>query len=220
MIDRRLLLGGLGAMPFALASAHAQEKELLGDDGKPATTWRLPSEIALDMPGVIVVGAASPDVIVYEFFDYNCPWCKKSAPDMDKLVRSDRNLSLRFVQNSILSLGSVQAAKVVLAVRATVGDAKAYALHRALLAHRGQVTGTEALAEVARMKLDVAAIETSADTDELRLQLRRHNATSRSLGMEATPSFAVNGMGIGGWPGAGALARVVKSVRACDQIAC
>lgn len=218
MIDRRaLLIAGAGALATPVL---AQEKDLLGDDGKPVTTWRLPSQIALDQAGLVVVGGKAPDVMLYEFFDYNCPWCKKSAGDLDALVKGDRNFSLRLVQTAILSLGSVQCAKVVLSVRAVAGDASAYALHRALLARRGQVSGPEALAEAERLRLDVKAVETRADSDEIRLQLRAHAALSRSLGMEATPSFAVNGIGLGGWPGAKTIARLVKSVRACDAIVC
>ena len=220
MIDRRALLAAGAAAVVTRNGAIAEGKDLLGEDGKPVQTWRLPSEIALDPPGLIVAGGKSPDVIVTEFFDYNCPWCKKSVGDLDRLVNADRDFSLRLVQNPILSLGSVQATKVVLAVRAIAGDAPAYRLHRALLAHRGQVAGQDALAALADLKLDRAAVEERADSEEIIATLKKHVAISRALGMEATPSFAVNGMGIAGWPGAKTLARVVKNVRACDQIAC
>lgn len=217
MIDRRSFVLGAAGVGIAVAARAA---ELLGDDGKPLSTWRLPSEIALDPPGLIVAGGKSPDAIVTEFFDYNCPWCKKSAGDLDRLVQGDKDFSLRLVQNPVLSLGSVQAAKVALAVRALAGDATAYKFHRALLVRRGQVTGQEALAEATALRLDRKAVEEKADSEELIQQLRRHGAISRALAMDATPSFAVNGMGIAGWPGAGAIQRIVKNVRACDAIAC
>ena len=83
-MDRRAFIGGAA---IALASGFARaEDEFRGDDGKPAPTWRLPSEISLDLPGLIVAGGKSPDAMLYEFFDYNCPWCKKSEPDLHKLV--------------------------------------------------------------------------------------------------------------------------------------
>jgi protein-disulfide isomerase len=219
MIGRRaLLIAGAGAL--ASGRVFAQAKELLGDDGKPAQTWRLPSEIALDPEGLIVAGGKTPDAILTEFFDYNCPWCKKSAADLDRLVGSDRNFSLRLVQNPVLSLGSVQAAKVALAVRAVAGDEKAYRFHHALLSRRGQVTGQEALAEAAAQKLDAKAVEDRADSEEILAQLKKHTAISRSLGMEATPSFAIVGMGVAGWPGAKSIQRMVRDVRACDALAC
>ncbi len=219
MLSRRFLLAGAGAVAFA-GAARAVDKPLIGDDGKEAPTWRLPSQISLDAPGVVVAGGSSPDVIVTEFFDYNCPWCKKSARDIDAFVREDRDFRLRLVQNAILSLGSVQAAKVTLAAQSIAGDARAYALHVALLARRGPVDGSVALDEAARMKLDRAAVEARADSEDIRMALKRHTAMASALGMEATPSFAINGRGVGGWPGPKTLRRIVKAVRACDDIVC
>ncbi|MDE2362749.1 MAG: thioredoxin domain-containing protein [Hyphomicrobiales bacterium] len=216
MIDRRLLLAGL----VVSAGVGARADEIPGDDGKPAPTWRLPSEISLDLPGTIVAGSPRPDAILVEFFDYNCPWCRKSAPDLERMVSKDRNFSLHLIQNAVLSLGSVQAAKVALAVRAATDDATAWRFHRALIARRGQVSGQEALAEARNLKLDAAAIEAKADSDEITLQVRKHSGVSRALGMEATPSFAIDGMGIGGWPGVRTIQRIVGNVRACDAISC
>ena len=219
MMDRRAFIGG-AATVLASGLARAQDGEFRGDDGKPAPTWRLPSEIALDLPGLIVAGGRSPDAILYEFFDYNCPWCKKSADDLDRLAKGDKEFSLRLVQNAMLSLGSVQAAKVAMAARALADDKKAYALHRAMLGHRGQIDGMGALGHAKKLGFDVAALEAKADSEEMRKQLTLHTQTGRALGMDATPSFAMNGAGVGGWPGPKTIARMVKNVRACERISC
>ncbi|HMN73338.1 MAG TPA: DsbA family protein [Rhodoblastus sp.] len=217
-MDRRFFIGGAAT---ALVSTVARaDDEFRGDDGKPAPTWRLPSDISLDLPGVIVAGGKSPDAILYEFFDYNCPWCKKSAPDLHKLVSGDRDFSLILVQNAILSLGSVQAAKVAMAARAIYDDKKAYALHRAMLGHRGPLDGMGALDHAKKLGLDAKALEEKADGGDMRKQLSLHVQTGRALAMDATPSFAMNGMGVGGWPGPKTIARMVKNVRACERIAC
>ena len=216
MIGRRLFLAGV----LAGISVGARADEIRGDDGAPAPTWRLPSEITLDPPGLIVAGSKQPDAILVEFFDYNCPWCRKSAPDLERMVAADRDFSLHLIQNPVLSLGSVQAAKVALAVRAMTDDATAWRFHRSLIARRGQVTGQEALAVAGALKLDAAAVEARADSEEIVLESRKHSGIARALGMEATPSFAIDGMGIGGWPGVRTIKRVVKNVRACDAISC
>ena len=216
-MDRRFFLGGGLAL---VASAARADDEFRGDDGKPAPTWRLPSEVTLDLPGLIVVGGKSPDAILYEFFDYNCPWCKKSAADLDRLVSSDKDFSLRLVQNAMLSLGSVQAAKVAMAARALYDDKKAYALHRAMLGHRGQIDGMGALDHAKKLGLDAKKLEETADGEAMRKQLTLHTQTGRALAMDATPSFAMNGTGVGGWPGPKTIARMVKNVRACERIAC
>ena len=40
-------------------------------------------------PELPFIGNPKGDVIVVEFFDYNCPYCRKAAPDLAKLVASD-----------------------------------------------------------------------------------------------------------------------------------
>ena len=67
---------------------------------------------------------------------------------------------------------------------------------------------------------DAKALEDKADSDEIRKQLTLHTQTGRALAMDATPSFAMNGAGVGGWPGPKAVARMVKNVRACERISC
>jgi protein-disulfide isomerase len=218
--NRRALLAGLAATTAASAARAREIDEILGENGAKTPVWRLPSQISTDAPGAIRAGAKSPDVIVTEFFDYNCPWCKKSVADIDSFVRGDKNFRLILMQNAILSLGSVQCAKVVLATAAIAGDEKAYALHRALLSRKGQVEGLIALEEAARLKLDRAAIEARADSDEIRGQLKAQMAVARALQMEATPSFAINGSGVGGWPGGKAFRELVKALRKCDALAC
>lgn len=217
-MDRRIFVGGV-AMALVSGVARAED-EFRGDDGKPAPTWRLPSEISLDLPGLIVAGGKNPDAILYEFFDYNCPWCKRSEPDLHKFVAGDKDFSLMLVQNAILSLGSVQAAKVAMAARAIYDDRKAYALHRAMLAHRGPIDGMGALDHARKLGLDAKALEEKADSEDMRKQLTLHVQTGRALAMDATPSFAMNGMGVGGWPGPKTIARMVKNVRACERITC
>ena len=217
-MDRRFFIGG--AATALLATNARADDEFRGDDGKAAPTWRLPSDISLDLPGLIVAGGKSPDAMLYEFFDYNCPWCKKSEPDLAKLVGSDKDFSLILVQNAMLSLGSVQAAKVALAARALYDDKKAYALHRAMLGHRGQIDGMSALDHAKKLGLDAKKLEETADGEDMRKQLTLHTQTGRALAMDATPSFAMNGMGVGGWPGPKTIARMVKNVRACERITC
>lgn len=217
-MDRRFFIGG--AATALLATTARAEDEFRGDDGKPAATWRLPSEISLDLPGLIVAGGKSPDAMLYEFFDYNCPWCKKSEADLHKLVVADKDFSLILVQNAMLSLGSVQAAKVALAARALYDDRKAYGLHRAMLGHRGPIDGMGALDHAKKLGLDAKKLEEKADGEDMRKQLTMHVQTGRALAMDATPSFAMNGMGVGGWPGPKTIARMVKNVRACERITC
>ena len=73
--------------------------------------------------GVTWLGPREASVTLYEFFDYNCPWCRAAARDLDDLVKANPDLRIGLVNNPILSVQSAQAAKVAMAVQRAGGSA-------------------------------------------------------------------------------------------------
>ena len=65
----------------------------------------------------VVIGNPKGDVTLVEFFDYNCGYCKKGLPDVQKLVDTDKNLRVILKDLPILSPGSVEASKVAVALK-------------------------------------------------------------------------------------------------------
>ena len=74
-------------------------------------------------------GAADGDVVLVEFFDYACGYCRAALPDIARLVGEDKKLKVVYRELPILSPLSAEAAKVSLLV-ARKGNYMAY--HKAL----------------------------------------------------------------------------------------
>ncbi len=227
VVDRRGLLRGTMGLALSAAlpgSALAQAGSLFpftGDDGQQVYNYRLPSDLSVEgLPGVVWAGAQHPEVILVEYFDYNCPYCRKAEHDLDALLHADPGLKLGLVNDPILSLGSVQAAKVQQAVLRTAGPARAYAFHRAIYARRGPIDGPLALAVVGEMGLDARAVEAAADLPQVGAVIKRQAQLAASLGFEATPSFSVGNVGLLGYPGPDAMGRAVAAMKRCDKLAC
>ena len=66
-------------------------------------------------PVTPVAGNPNGDVSVVEFFDYNCPYCRRALPDVLKLINQDGKVRLVLKELPILSDDSVAAAKLALA---------------------------------------------------------------------------------------------------------
>lgn len=209
--------------PAADESDHGWFK-LRSDEGKPFPNLRLPSELTSEverLPGLIRAGSDAPDVTLVAFTDYNCPWCRKAAADLDALVRSDADFRLGLVNNPVLSAGSKEAAKVELAVIKTHGRRQAYALHMAALALKGHVDGARALDTAAARGLDRAELAEAAKTDpELTEALDRQMRLAEQLAFTVTPSFMIGGAGVIGYPGPKAIAGMIAAMRRCEMIAC
>jgi protein-disulfide isomerase len=227
LIDRRQVLqtgSGLLVSPLAGLKAAAQDSrafELIGDDGKRVANYRLPSELSLTgLPGIIWTGSATPDVVLAEFFDYNCPYCRKATGDLDAILSKYSSFRLGLVNNAIIGLGSVQSAKVQQAVLKLYGPKRAYDFHKAMFAHRGANDGPLALELARSLGLDREKIEAAADGDDVSSVLKRQVKLASDLGFYATPSFMLNGVGILGYPGPQSTGRMIAAVRKCDKLAC
>lgn len=230
-IDRRVWLRGVvGGLALAILpgsvrgqSAANQWFAVQGDDGHPVPNMRAPVELVEeieDLAGAIWSGPVSAAVKLVEFYDYNCPWCRAADAAREALRRAEPDLRVGLVNNPILSPGSLQAAKVDLALLALKGAGASYALHRRLFATPGRIDGPRALDAAAALGHDRATVERAADGDEVRATLRRQMRLAASLGIVATPSYVVAGAVVLGFPGPKSLAAMVAKAGDCGAIAC
>jgi protein-disulfide isomerase len=60
-------------------------------------------------------GAEKPDVVLVEFYDYACPYCKAANPHIDRLLSEDKGLRVVYRELPILGPNSVAAARLSLA---------------------------------------------------------------------------------------------------------
>ncbi|WP_336485405.1 DsbA family protein [Methylobacterium nigriterrae] len=229
-IDRRRLLAAaaglgtaLGLAGVAAAQGYGQTFAATNDDGRPIANMRLPGEITGEIPslkGVTYLGPREAETTLYEFFDFNCPYCRKAAADVSALAASDPALRIGLVHNPILSVQSAQAAKVALAVQRKLGSAAAWNLYGQLLGKPGRIDGPAALAVAGSLGAPASELEAIADSEEVRLALKSHMRMAADLGLYATPSYVLGNTGILGHPGVRSLARMIASLRRCDRIAC
>ena len=226
-VSRRLLLAaaatlGAGFGPAA-AESYGQRVSVTGDDGRAVANSILPGEITGQIPalrGVTYVGPRDAGTTLYEFFDFNCPFCRKAAADVVALHDSDAELRVGLVHNPILSPQSAQAAKVMLAVQRRLGAQAAWSFYQTLLGKPGRLDGPGALVAAAAFGIPQGEIETIADSEEVRAALRSQMRMAADLGLYATPSYVLGNSGILGHPGARAMAKMIASVRRCDRLAC
>ena len=102
--------------------------------------------------GLPVLGNPKADVTVVEFFDYRCPYCKRSLDVLRQLVSDDPGLRLVFKEFPILGPQSVYASRMAIA---STEQGKYLELHHALMSHRGQFDQKSLLAIARGVGLDI-----------------------------------------------------------------
>jgi protein-disulfide isomerase len=225
-MTRRAFVAGIAAAGVPdLASAQdvGQWFPLVGDDGRAVANTRLPVELTSEveeLPGALWLGSDRRDLMLVEFYDFNCPWCRKAAPDLAVLLSEKPALRLGLVNNAILSPESVEAARVELALQRLGRPASVHRFHQRLFERRGVVNGQRALEVAEEVGAPRGQVEAIAAGDEVAEDLKTQMRLAASLGLMATPSLMAAGAGILGYPGPEALRRVLAEVQRCGRIGC
>lgn len=144
-----------------------------------------------------VVGNANGDVTIVEFFDYNCPYCKRALPDLSKLIDRDPKLRVVLKEFPILNEGSEQAARVALAAR---NQGKYWELHHALYATTGKADEASALRVAEQLGLDIGRLKKDMNAPEVSMEIEGNRRLAAKLGIQGTPYFFVGDRTVPGAP--------------------
>jgi protein-disulfide isomerase len=168
----------------------------------------------------VVLGNPKGSVTLVEFFDYNCTYCRRAQADMKKLLASNPDLKVVLKEFPVLGDGSVEAARVGIAVQMTAPD-KYAAFHDELLGEPGQVNGERALAVAEDLGLDVDAIKAKIDSDEVKATISEVYELAGKLNLTGTPSYVTHKEVVVGAVGYDALKAKLEEARtACGAATC
>jgi protein-disulfide isomerase len=143
-------------------------------------------------PRGVVLGNKDGDVTFVEFFDYNCGYCKRAMTDMLDLMKTDPKLKVVLKEFPVLGEGSVEAARVAVAVRMQDPTGKKYLdFHQRLLGGRGPADKARAMAAAKDAGLDTARIEKDISSPEVRATIEENFKLAEAMGMNGTPSYVI-----------------------------
>ncbi len=162
---------------------------------------------ALETPfGSSWKGSAKPDVVMTYFYDYACGYCRKSNPDIDRLVAEDKGVRVVFREFPILGPDSVAAARVALA--ASKGG-KFTAFHDGLF-EAGRPS-SETIALVAN-RLGITPDQ--ARDPAIEAEIAKNMNLAGQLGATGTPLFVVGDKVMNSAVGYDVMKDAVKTARA------
>ncbi|WP_296736718.1 DsbA family protein [Mesorhizobium sp.] len=151
----------------------------------------LTREQVLTDPDMPFVGAKTPDITIAEFMDYNCPYCRKSHPELKKLLESDPKVRVVYKDWPVFGPVSEYAARMAIA---TKWQGKYEAAHDALMSspkrfqQEREVTAVLTKAGIDMARLDKDAAAHKADIDKL---IARNALQADTIGLQGTPSWLV-----------------------------
>ncbi|MBI5321647.1 DsbA family protein [Bradyrhizobium sp.] len=175
-----LLGAGAAALGFATRPALAHE-----DDDKVLT-----EALVLRDPDVPVIGNPDGDITIVEWYDYNCPYCRKVAPELRQVVEDDGKVRLVLKDWPILGEVSKLAARLTLAAKY---QDKYLAAHEALIGVASRLTEPRVRELLAGAGVDMERLnkDLAANAGTIDAVLARNNDQARAFEFRGTPSFIV-----------------------------
>jgi protein-disulfide isomerase len=202
------------------AIAELDRRQAAADVEKTKAAVASNAETLFNSSRQVVLGNPKGDVTMVEFFDYNCGFCKRAMADMLALLKDDPKLRIILKEFPVLGPGSVEAAKVAVAVRMQDKAGKKYLdFHQKLLGGRGQADKARALAVAKEVGMDMKRIDADMASDEAKVSLEESLKLGETLGLNGTPSYIVGTDVVIGAVGLDALRSKVSLAR-CGQAVC
>jgi protein-disulfide isomerase len=179
-----LALLGAGSVAFGLAFGPGQARA----EGDPENV--LTEALVLRDPDIPVAGNPDGDVSIVEWFDYNCPYCRKLEPELRQVVQDDGKVRLIWKDWPILGPTSVVATRMALATRY---QDKYIPAHEAMMGVNSKLTEPRIKELLSGVGVDMDRLNRDLATNAKAIDaiIARNTSQAEAFGFNGTPSFIV-----------------------------
>lgn len=166
-----------------------------------------------DDPNSFVGGNPDGDVIMVEFMDYKCGYCKKAFPEVAELLTTDGNIRYIIKEFPILGEQSTLAAQFAIATKIVAGDEVYETVHNTLMEFRGDIT-VDMLTKLSdSLGLDTAAITVEMQGSQVAQIINDNRLLGEALQISGTPTFVVADQMLRGYVPLNQMQQVVSAIR-------
>ena len=141
-------------------------------------------------PEIPAAGNVDGDITIVEWFDYNCPYCRKLDPELRQVVQDDGKVRLVLKDWPILGPVSKVAARMALAAKYQDKFLKA---HEAMIGVASKLTEPRLGELLAAAGIDMDRLSRDLVTNAKTIDaiLARNDDQAKAFGFNGTPSFIV-----------------------------
>lgn len=141
-------------------------------------------------PDIPDIGNPKGDITIVEWFDYNCPYCRKLAPELRQVVQDDGKVRLVLKDWPILGPVSKVAARMALAAKY---QDKFDIAHEAMISVNSRITEPRIAELLSGAGLDMDRLKKDHDANAKTIDaiLARNSEQALAFGFNGTPSFIV-----------------------------
>ncbi|MGB1700533.1 MAG: DsbA family protein, partial [Nannocystaceae bacterium] len=154
-------------------------------------------QFAVPTGGRPVQGPADALVTIIMFADFQCPFCKRSLPTIERL-RETYPDDIRVVYRNLPLPMHKDARGAARAGLAAHKQGKFWEMHEAMFAKQKNLEPADLEAIAYEIGLDVATFKTDMDSAELKKAVADDMEIAKKFGVRGTPAFFINGRFVSG----------------------
>ena len=134
------------------------------------------------------IGNIDSKLIIIEFVDYNCGYCKKTLSTISKLMKNFDNIQIVFIDYPILSESSEIAARASLAA----SEQNAYFKYHSILLNNTKSINENILYKIAKeLSLDIEKFKKDISSEKIKNNIIKNIKFANSLKIKGTPTFII-----------------------------
>ncbi len=202
------------------AAAALDAREKLAENKARQQIVGDPASPLFDVSNQAVIGNPNGAITLFEFFDYNCGYCKRALGDLARLMKDNPDLRVVLRDLPILSPGSVDAAKVANAASNQIQGAKFWEFHQKLLGSHAPVGKAEAIAAAKDAGVDLDKLAKDAAAPQVTAAIDQSLELAKNLNVTGTPSYVIGDDVVVGAVGYADLQSKIVNVRKCGKVVC
>ncbi|MGE4313392.1 MAG: DsbA family protein [Pseudobdellovibrionaceae bacterium] len=143
-----------------------------------------------------IAGNKKGDIVIAEFFDYNCGYCKKAFEGVQEAIADDKNVKFVFIDLPILGPSSTLASEYALAA---AKQNKYWEFHQELMKFQGQKDEKNLTEMAEKVGIDVEKMKKDAAGDEVQKEIADNRKLAEDLNISGTPGFVIETQVIRGY---------------------
>jgi protein-disulfide isomerase len=200
---------GITATPTVLVNGHRiqgmqsyaalkrmTESELKGEKWTVAAP-AIPAQVKVNTEGAPAKGSLSAAVTIVEFSDFQCPFCAKALESLNQTI-ADNHGNVRWVFKSF-PLGIHADAPLAHRSALAAGEqGRFWEMHDLIFAHQKTIKRAHLMNFASQLNLDLERFQKDLDDPRLEAKIQADRDEGIKAGVQATPTFVVNGEMIAG----------------------
>jgi protein-disulfide isomerase len=142
-------------------------------------------------------GSSRAPVTIVEFSDFQCPFCSRVVPTIEKLVKENPDKVRVFFKHNPLPFHA-DAPLAAQAAVAAENQGKFWEMHDKLFANQQNIKRPDLEKYAQELKLDMAKFKADIDSPATKKRVEADTEIGKKLGVQGTPNFFINGRPVRG----------------------